>query len=471
MTEAPTPNASRALRPLLFLAHRVPYPPNKGDKIRAFHELRVLHARGHAVHLFTFADDPAEREVPPRLREICASVTILPLDRRLATVKALAGVIGGAPLSLRYFSSATMRAAVERAIHELKPAGIVVYSSSMAQYVPARLRSRTVADLVDIDSEKWRDYAEMAHEPLATLYRLEWRRLRAYEQAIVREYAATVLTTDREAVLLDEPGATLSTRIKVFVNGVDAEFFCPADGIGPVGAAVPEGERPFFTSRPGPRLVFTGAMDYRANVDAVVHFADAMFPRIRSRYPDAEFLIVGSRPARAVTRLATRSGVVVTGFVQDIRPYLRSATACVVPLRVARGIQNKLLEAMACGCAVVATPQAAAGLGEVSAQELLIRSDAGSFADAVIELIERADRRAALGASARRYVAERHDWDRSIGRFVDLIEGRISDADDRARPDVGHERLAPAALRNGDEAGRPTGSLQAAACMTGRVDA
>ena len=187
----------------------------------------MLKARGHAVHLLTFADDPAERAVPDALRALCASVTILPLDRRVANVKALAGVLGRQPLSLRFFSSRAMSGEVERAIATVNPDGIIVYSSSMAQYVPPSYWPRTVTDLVDIDSEKWRDYAEVSREPLASLYRLEWRRLRQYEQMIVRRGAAAVVTTFREALLLDEPGMTFSTGIHVFVNGVDTQFFRP----------------------------------------------------------------------------------------------------------------------------------------------------------------------------------------------------------------------------------------------------
>ncbi len=418
---------------LLFLAHRVPYPPNKGDKIRAFHALRVLKARGHAVHLLTFADDPAERAVPDALRALCASVTILPLDRRVANFKALAGVLGRQPLSLRFFSSRAMSGEVERAIATVNPDGIIVYSSSMAQYVPPSYWPRTVTDLVDIDSEKWRDYAEVSREPLASLYRLEWRRLRQYEQMIVRRGAAAVVTTFREALLLDEPGMTFSTGIHVFVNGVDAQFFQPDPG-GTPERTVPAGERRFFEGPARPRLVFTGAMDYRANVDAVCYFAAEVFPRIRARRPDAEFLIVGSKPSRAVKQLESIDGIRVTGFVEDVRPYLRSAAVCVVPLRVARGIQNKLLEAMACGCAVVATPQAAAAFADISERELLVRSEPADFASAVVELIEHDSRRRDLGAAARQYVAARHNWDRSFGSFVDLVESSISSAGGRTNP-------------------------------------
>ena len=156
-----------------------------------------------------------------------------------------------------------------------------------------------------------------------------------------------------------------------------------------------------------------------------------MFPRIRARRPDAEFLIVGSKPSRAVKQLESIDGIRVTGFVADVRPYLRSAAVCVVPLRVARGIQNKLLEAMACGCAVVATPQAAAAFGDISERELLIRSEPADFASAVVELIEHDSRRRDLGAAARQYVASRHNWDRSFGSFVDLVESSISSAGGR----------------------------------------
>lgn len=401
---------------LLFLAHRVPYPPNKGDKIRAFHELRGLASRGHEVHLFAFADDPADCQHASALARWCATVRIVPLSTSWAKVKSLAGVLGRDPLSIRYFHNRGMASAVSRAIASLQPDGIVVYCSSMAQYVPPAWRERTVVDLVDVDSEKWREYAAASRGLARMLYRLEWRRLRTFEETVVSDFAASIVTTEREADLLRQAGRG-AARLHAIGNGVDTDHFRNGCDASLTHAA--------DAHRAAARIVFTGAMDYAPNVDAVRHFADTAFPLVRQRHPNAEFVIVGSKPARDVRRLAGRDGIVVTGAVADVRPYLASAAVCVVPLRIARGIQNKLLEAMSFGCAVVATPAAASALGPLSDEELLVREAPADFADAVSTLIENPVVRTNLGRRARLFVEQRCQWDRSLDRLTALIESTI----------------------------------------------
>jgi len=407
---------------LLYLAHRVPYPPNKGDKIRSFHELQALVERGHEVHLLAFADDLNDLNYQVDLARMCASVEIVPLRRVWAGARALANLINTRPLSLGYFASRKMRRLVERAASNNDFDAVFVYSSTMAQYAPSQLASRTVVDMVDVDSEKWRDYAGRANPLLSRLYSLEWKRLRGYEYEIVTRFANTVVTTRREAALLDRLDEfTRRARLRMITNGVDLDYFQPST------------QPPDTIS---PRLVFIGAMDYFANVEGARYFAEEVFPLIRSRESRAKFSIVGANPAAEVKKLARHPGVTVTGFVPDVRPYLRKATVCIVPLRIARGVQNKVLEAMAAGKAVIASPEAVAGLRVVDGEHLMIANTAERFAGAALEVMRDESLRESLEMRARRFVEAEHDWKPLLQKLVELIETVGAREHKPGRPDT-----------------------------------
>jgi len=418
---------------LLFLAHRVPYPPNKGDKIRSYHELRAFARRGHEIHLVAFADDVRDLQHQVELARWCASVRIIRLRKFWARLRALLALLLprpaaaplSRPLSLGYFGSRRVARAIGRALAGGEFDAIFVYSSVMAQYVPAEWHSRTVVDLVDVDSEKWREYGERTRWPQSWLYGVEAARLRRYEYKVVSRFAQTILTTPREAALLGRLDEfTRRARLRVITNGVDLDYFHPDDKLPEAAANNPMVHFADVGPRAdsAPRLVFTGAMDYYANVEAVEWFVNKVLPRVREREPRAEFFIVGANPAARVRRLAAQPGVTVTGFVADVRPYLLGAAACVVPLRIARGVQNKLLEAMACGKAVVATTQAAAALRVKGGEELLVADDPEEFTAATLRVIRNATLRETLGWRARSYVEARHDWRPLLDRLIELVE-------------------------------------------------
>lgn len=399
---------------LLFLAHRIPYPPDKGDKIRSYHELRALVERGHEVHLLAFADDLSDLNHQVDLARWCESVQIVPLRKTFARLRAGISLLSREPFSLGYFGSKKMKRLVKRALSEHNYDAVFVYSSAMAQYVPPELRSRTIVDLVDMDSEKWFEYAERSSGVKARLYRTEADRLRKHEHKIVAGFANSILTTEREARLLGELDEfTRRARLRIITNGVDLDYFHPVET-----ASLNVPAQRWNT----PRLVFTGAMDYRANVEAVEWFVHEVFPLIKHREPRAEFFIVGSNPVAAVKKLAEHPGVTVTGFVEEIPPYLHEATACVVPLRIARGVQNKLLEAMACGKAVIASPEAAAAFRVTHDEQLLVAGSAAEFAEATVQVIRDQSLSQRLGWNARRFVELEHDWQPLLQRLVELVE-------------------------------------------------
>lgn len=412
---------------LLFLAHRIPYPPNKGDKIRSYHELRAFAEHGHEVHLLAFADDLRDLNYQVDLARWCATVHIVRLQKLWAMLRALLHLFTSRPLTLGYFGSWRLKRLVNRALKEKEFDAIFVYSAAMANYVPQAWQSRTVVDLVDVDSEKWREYAAHAAPLQAWLYRKEALRLRKYECEIIANFANTILTTPREAALLSELDEfTRRARLRIITNGVDLEYFQPSKLGGPIplaqeqcGRLSPAAARSAIS---GQHLVFTGAMDYYANVEAVEWFVKNVFPVIRQQEPRTQFFIVGSNPVKRVTRLSRQPGVIVTGFVEDVRPYLHMAMTCVIPLQIARGVQNKLLEALATGKAVVATPEAAAGLSVQDGDELLVAGAPAEFAAATLRIIRDEHLRKHLEWRARRFVEARHDWTPKLQTLVELVE-------------------------------------------------
>lgn len=400
------------MQTLLFLAHRIPYPPNKGDKIRSFHILRHL-ARSHRVLLGCFFDDAADAAHVPALGEWCAEVHALPLSPGRARLASLRGLLTGEPLTLPYYRDPQMAAWVRGHLR----AGvdcIVVFSSAMAQYLSAddHAQRRVLVDFVDVDSDKWRQYAPGCRFPMNLLYRREAERLLAFEREVAARADAAVFVSEEEAALFRRLAPEAAARIYGIDNGVDTDYFSPERSYPNPYA---EGER---------HLVFTGAMDYRANVDAVCWFADQVFPRIVARVPEARFTIVGARPAPAVQHLGRQAGVTVTGTVPDVRPWQAHAALAVAPLRIARGVQNKVLEAMAMGLPVVATPQAIDGLRagvDITGQ---VSEKPDELADRTVRLLSDPAGARRLGEAGRRHVIAAYDWASHMERFVDLIEGQ-----------------------------------------------
>ncbi|MEW6118608.1 MAG: TIGR03087 family PEP-CTERM/XrtA system glycosyltransferase [Pseudomonadota bacterium] len=388
---------------LLFLAHRIPYPPNKGDKIRSFHLLRHL-AERHDVHLGAFVDDPDDWQYADALKPYCASFQLVPLRPRRARLFSLAGLLTGEPLTLPYYRSGALKDWAAGLARDGTVSLGLAFSSAMAQFMPASL-SRRVLDMVDVDSDKWSQYAPTQRWPLSWVYAREGRKLAAWEARVAEDFDATLLVSMDEAALLQRRAQRARARISAFENGVDADYFSPE-------RAYPD---PYPAGVRG--IAFTGAMDYWPNVDAVTWFAERIFPAVRDTVPEAQFFIVGSRPTGSVTQLARQPGVVVTGSVPDVRPYLAHAACAVAPLRIARGVQNKVLEAMAMACPVVASSQAAEGIRAEPGRDFWLAPDEAGFAQTVIARL-RADGR---NPPARAAILARYDWARNLAALDPLF--------------------------------------------------
>lgn len=392
---------------LLMLAHRPPNPPDKGDKIRSHHVLRHL-SRRFDVTLGCLVDDASDLAHLDGLRAYAAQVGHARIDGLARRVSAARALATGQPVTVAHFHHGSLQRQVDAWIDDAPFDAVFCYSSPMAEYLfrsrhlEGRLRgARRVMDLIDADSVKWAQYADDAPPWTSWLYRREARTLSRYERRIVDAFDRTFLVSRAEAALLgDDP------RLGAYANGVDLDYFAPASpaqGSGPT------------------EIVFTGVMDYRPNVEGVQWFAEEILPRVRARLPDARFVIVGSRPSPAVRRLAERPGIVVTGRVPDVRAFVGPAAVCVAPLRIARGLQNKVLEAMAMAKPVVATSQAFEGIDAVAGRDACVVDAPEAFADAVVGLVEDRARASAMGRSARAAMERAYRWDQVLGPLREAL--------------------------------------------------
>jgi sugar transferase (PEP-CTERM/EpsH1 system associated) len=386
---------------VLYLCHRIPYPPDKGDKIRAFHHLRAIASR-HEVDLFTLADDAADLRHRSKLLDYCGQVTVAQLDRRRARFRALPYLFTSKPLTLPYFYSSELEQEIRLAWRRQSYDRVFVYCSAMAQYSGAMPAAPTIVDFVDMDSDKWTQYSTFTRWPLSAVYRREGLALLEYERQVAERSSCIILTTEREARLARQ---ITGTPVHVIANGVDSEFFQPSG-----------------TMPSDPTIGFTGDMSYFPNQEAVTFFARAVLPLIRKSVPKARFLIVGRNPSRGVQKLAEIEGIEVTGFVPDVRALLARMQVSVAPFSIAAGIQNKILEAMAYGVPVVATSKAVRGLLEYTAGAVEIADQVEEMAAKVVRLLREPELARSKGSEGRRRVTAEYRWDLSADRLLQVVE-------------------------------------------------
>ena len=389
---------------VLYLTHRVPFPPDKGDRIRTYHLLRQLAARGR-VWLGCLADEPVPPATLTALGGLCERVAAVPVRGRW--VKAVWSFAAGASLSEGLFASRELTRVIRAWAAEGAFDAVVASSSALVPYLrdPALAAIPAVVDLIDVDSQKWLDFAAATRPPKRWLYRLEAARVRKAEKAVADRARAASVVSRAEADVYDS--FTHAGAATVATNGVDLEYF----------ASGPQEISP----RTDEAVVFVGALDYLPNEDAAVWFARAVWPAIRAQFPAAEFRIVGRNPTPAVRALATIPGVNVVGPVPDVRPFVASAAVVVAPLRLARGVQNKVLEALSMAKAVVAAPPALAALGAEPGVHLLEASTPAEWVAAVCGLLADPPRRQQLGAAGRQYVEQHHHWERCLQPLLAAI--------------------------------------------------
>ncbi len=395
---------------ILYLVHRIPFPPNKGDKIRSFNILKHL-SRKHRIYLGTVLDHASDAAHVAELQKYCCEVYCVPPASKLGLLRSL---VTQKPLTVSHFYDRSLQHYVDRTLEENGIDVVLCICSGMAEYVfrtPVVKENRMnglklVMDYIDLDSDKWSQFAEYASFPLRHVYRLENRRLSHYEGEVNRVFHQSIFVSQHE---LDTVESLTSNVVNgtVVSNGVDVDYFKPKERL-------PANENPV--------VLFTGVMDYFANVDAVEWFCERILDKVRAEVPETQFYIVGMRPTRKVRNLAQLAGVHVTGYVDDIRAYYRMADVAVAPLRIAQGVQNKVLEAMSTRNAIVATSKATNGIVCRDHQDLLLADDADAFSQHVIALLQDDEQRWQMGGRAVQTIREHYNWENNLARLDTLLQ-------------------------------------------------
>ena len=394
------------MREILFLAHRIPWPADRGDKIRSHHILKRL-CEMAPVHVGTFADDERDMGFAGQMNALVASCHV-ELRSKPQWMAGLEAMVTGQPVSVRSFASGVMQNWVDERLATGQISHIFCFSGQMAQYVPANFDGQFIMDFVDVDSAKFESYAHDGAAFMRWINAREGRLLGDFESEVARRAEASLLVSDAEVELFKS--RTSADRVLALGNGIDPVYYDPA-------ANYKKLHPPF----PDPLIVFTGQMDYRPNIEAVTDFANNAMPIIRAHHPETSFAIVGRNPTQAVSDLSMLPGVQVTGAVDDVRTWLAAADVVVAPLRIARGIQNKVLEAMAMAKAVVASPAAAEGIAAENGVHFYVEPDVGAEAARVCTLLSETATALGTGKSARAHVMAHYGWQSQLALLDELM--------------------------------------------------
>lgn len=389
--------------PLLFLCHRIPFPPNKGDKIRSFNILKKL-SRQYNIHLGCFIDDPFDKQYVNGLKKYCASIFHLDQNKTIAKIKGLTSLLTSKPITLPYYFDKRMQQWTDRTLLTEKITKIFIYSSSMAQYCEGKQYEslERVIDFVDVDSDKWRQYAEKKTGLAKWVFKREFELLAEYENKICSEFDHCLFVSPDEAKLFrDRQPVIEQIKVHGLLNGVDVNFFDPNANFS---------DEPLVPLKPF--ISFTGAMDYWANIDAVLWFSKEVWPLILQQQPQAIFCIVGGNPSKEVIELAKIPGIEVTGRVHDVRPFIAQAQCVVAPMQIARGIQNKVLEAMSLNKAIVVSSMAMEGINAQENCGITIENEAQSFADQCLKFFEQTKEHSEI--SNRQWILEHFTWQETL---------------------------------------------------------
>ena len=405
---------------ILFLAHRVPFPPDRGDKIRSHHVLKAL-AQLAPVHVGCFAETAADQACEAELAAIAAS-HCMPTRGKPLPLAGFEAVARREPVSLAAFRHRRLGEWVEHTLARQAIDTIYVFSGQMGRYVPAGWQGRLVVDLVDVDSAKFEAYAGERAGPMRWVNAREARLLRREEARLAARADRTLLVSEAEAALLRARlPAEAGASVGVLANGIDAAQFDPAR----------TAPHPALDGA-GPHLVFTGQMDYRPNVDAALRAIDRLMPRVLAVHPSARFHVVGRAPVAELVGRDGRNGACIWGEVPDVRPFLAAADLALMPLSIARGVQNKLLEAMAMARPAVVTPQAATGIAGEDGRHFAVAESDDALVARVLDLLAGAPTARSIGAAARRLVVERMSWPAMLAPLPEIVGLRAGSQRDAA---------------------------------------
>lgn len=384
---------------ILYLVHRLPYPPNKGDKVRSFNILKHLSIANN-VYLGTFIDDPEDEKYVARVKTLCKYAYIQKINKKYSKLRSLLGLFKKSPLSLEYYNSSIFHKFINDIIRNNKIDAVVVFSSVMAQFVDKNLHPQMLVDFVDVDSYKWNEYANKVSYPFSWLYKRESTYLLRYERSLALQAKHSFFVTELERKLFSGLAPESHFKTSSLNNGVDSDYF----------SSLIDFPFPFEqSSQELIPIVFTGAMDYLPNIDAVIWFVNNVFVELAKIYSNIRFYIVGRNPSQLVLNLVSNQ-VLVTGTVEDVRPYLQHAAVVVAPLRIARGIQNKILEAMSMGRPVVASTVCVQGIKSNEGQDIISAETPTEFIEKIVFLIQNKEKAELIGISARATIKAEYSW-------------------------------------------------------------
>lgn len=386
---------------ILFVCHRLPFPPNRGGKIRPFNMISHL-ARKHSVVVASLAQTDQELREGSPLRDICDEVIAEVLPDSVRWLQAVRALMTSTPSSVAYFWSAHLHERIKKRTLRTGFDVVIAHCAFVAHYAMTCQNAFRILDFGDLDSAKWAEYARRRGLPLSLGYALESKKLKTYERALARRFQHCTVTTWGEEDEFRSLG--VSTPCSVIPNGVDTAYFSSRN-----------------TRPKTPMIVFLGRMDYFPNIDGVFYFVENILPLVREKNPNVQFQIIGSNPSRKVRELAKLPGITVTGHVPDVRSYVASAVVSVAPLRIARGTQNKILESMAMGVPVVASPQAAKGIQCRAGEHLLVAEDPEEFGRYVVSLLADDELQMRLAAAARTQIEDKHAWPTSMKILDELL--------------------------------------------------
>ncbi|MEO9945225.1 MAG: TIGR03087 family PEP-CTERM/XrtA system glycosyltransferase [Paraglaciecola sp.] len=400
---------------ILFLSHRVPFPPNKGEKIRTFHQLKFLGDKGHSISVLAPFEEDLELDFFKALeKQYCEMAVGIKLSNKL--LRLCSGLIKGKALSIANFYSNDLQKCFDELLKNKKFDAIICTASSMAEYVfksqwlkenpgPALLM-----DFMDLDSDKWRQYSERSGLPMKWVYQRETKLINKFELNIAAHFDACFFITDAEKALFSKD-APNNDNIFAIENGMDTETFKPAT-------------TPITSEQP--ILLFTGVMDYAPNVDAVVWFVENVWSEILAKWPEAKFYIAGMSPSDKVNNLSKHKGIVVTGFVEDILPYFHQATIFVGPFRIARGVQNKVLQAFACGVPVVSTNMGAEGIRCKNQESILLAATPEEFVDRIETLTLDKALSQSIADNALAIIHQHYAWEGVLAPFDRILNQAVT---------------------------------------------
>lgn len=392
---------------ILYLCHRFPFPPKRGGKIRPFNMIRHLGQAGHQVTVCSLARSEAEAEEGRGIAPHCHAFHMGMVREPVQFARMVARLPLTTPSSMGYFYSGELAATVRQLLAGQRWDMIFVHCSSVAQYVEHVTDVPKILDFGDMDSQKWLEYANYKPFPLSLGYTLEGTKMLAAEKRLARRFDLCTATTRAEWQTLDGYGTGAVTDW--FPNGVDADFFSPTDG-----------------AYDADTISFIGRMDYYPNQECMARFCKDVWPLLKQQRAGMKLLIVGADPSPEMRALGELPGVTVTGSVPDVRPYIRGSALMVAPLAIARGTQNKILEAMAMGVPVVTSSAAAGGVDAEAERHLLVADSAADIAQAVLRIVTAPDLRQRLSTDGRARMLSHHAWPRSMQRLDKIIERCLS---------------------------------------------